>query len=185
LLWWRWKTSFLIIVIHNRMHSMKINIVNRYTTFQVDTVLLNNVVVIHFGKFFATPSLSPRLAHIAVSGISYRWDLKFSPCRSQWPRGLRHEPSSSPAWTLGSWDQIPLEAWMSCVRLFCVCVVLFVGSCLETGWSPVQGVLPTVYRLRNWKGGQVPKGYRAIEKFSSASICHLTLGYCGMWRRVD
>jgi hypothetical protein len=32
--------------------------------------------------------------------------------RSQWPRGLRHEPSS-PAQTLGSWVRIPLEAWMS------------------------------------------------------------------------
>jgi hypothetical protein len=32
--------------------------------------------------------------------------------RSQWPRGLRHEPSS-PARTLGPWVRIPLEAWMS------------------------------------------------------------------------
>jgi hypothetical protein len=31
-----------------------------------------------------------------------------------------------------------------CVRLFCVCVVLRVGGRLATGWSPVQGVLPTV-----------------------------------------
>jgi hypothetical protein len=30
-------------------------------------------------------------------------------CRSQWPRSLRHEPSS-PARTLGSWVLIPLEA---------------------------------------------------------------------------
>jgi hypothetical protein len=28
-----------------------------------------------------------------------------------------------------------------CVRLFCVCVVLRVGSGLARGWSPVQGVL--------------------------------------------
>jgi hypothetical protein len=43
--------------------------------------------------------------------------------RSQWPRGLKHE-LSSPARTLGSWVQIPLEAWMSlcCVVLFCVYV---------------------------------------------------------------
>jgi hypothetical protein len=37
-----------------------------------------------------------------------------------------------------------------CLRLFCVCVVLCLGSGLATGWSLVQGVLPTVYRLRNW-----------------------------------
>jgi hypothetical protein len=44
------------------------------------------------------------------------------PCRSQWPRGLRHEPSS-PSRTLRSWVRIPLEAWISvCVYfvLFCV-----------------------------------------------------------------
>jgi hypothetical protein len=31
-----------------------------------------------------------------------------------------------------------------CVRLFCVCVVLCIGKGLATGWSPVQGILPTV-----------------------------------------
>jgi hypothetical protein len=36
-----------------------------------------------------------------------------------------------------------------CVRLFCVCVVLCVGSGLATGCSLVQGVLLTVYTLGN------------------------------------
>jgi hypothetical protein len=46
-------------------------------------------------------------------------------CRSQWPRGLRHEPSS-PAKTLGSWVRISLEACMS------VCVYsVFVLSCVQ------------------------------------------------------
>jgi hypothetical protein len=40
---------------------------------------------------------------------------------------------------------------MSCVGLFCVCVVLCVGSGPATGWSPVQGVLPTVYRIKKLK----------------------------------
>jgi hypothetical protein len=35
------------------------------------------------------------------------------------------------------------HGWL-CVRLFCVCVVLCVGSSLETGWSVVRGFLPTV-----------------------------------------
>jgi hypothetical protein len=48
-----------------------------------------------------------------------------------------------------------------CVSLFCVCAVLCVGRGLATGWSPVQGALPTVYRLRNWKSGQGPQG--AVE----------------------
>jgi hypothetical protein len=41
-----------------------------------------------------------------------------------------------------------------CVRLFCVCVALCIGSGLATGWSPIQGILPTVYGLGNWKSGQ-------------------------------
>jgi hypothetical protein len=32
-----------------------------------------------------------------------------------------------------------------CVRLFCVCVVL------QQGWSPVLGVLPTVYMIHDFR----------------------------------
>jgi hypothetical protein len=42
-------------------------------------------------------------------------------CRSQWPRGLSHELSST-ARTLGSWVRIPRKAWMSVcffLRLCC------------------------------------------------------------------
>jgi hypothetical protein len=63
------------------------------------------------------------------------------PSWSQWPRGLRHELSSL-ARMLGSWVRIPLKAWM----FVCVCI----GSGLATGWSPIQGVLPTVLGLSNW-----------------------------------
>jgi hypothetical protein len=69
---------------------------------------------------------------------------------SQWLRGLRHEPPSA-ARTMGSLVRIPLEAWMFCLRLFCVCVVLCVGNGLATGWSPVQGFLQTVYRTKKLK----------------------------------
>jgi hypothetical protein len=72
--------------------------------------------------------------------------------RSQWLRGLGHE-LSSPARTLGSSARIPLETWMS------VCIY---SLCVATGWSPIQGVLPTLHRLRNWKSGQGPKSCRAI-----------------------
>jgi hypothetical protein len=37
-----------------------------------------------------------------------------------------------------------------------------VGSVLVTGWSPVQGVLPTVYRLR--KSATVRKSCRAVDR---------------------
>jgi hypothetical protein len=48
----------------------------------------------------------------------------------------------------------PIQGMDVCMRLFCVYVVLCVGNCLETGWSPVQGVLQI--GLRNWKSGQGP-----------------------------
>jgi hypothetical protein len=52
----------------------------------------------------------------------------------------------------------PTQGMDVCVRIFCVCVVLCAGRGLVTGWSPVQGVLPTVYGLWNWKSGQGPHG---------------------------
>jgi hypothetical protein len=54
----------------------------------------------------------------------------------------------------------PTQGMDVCVRLFCVCVVRFVGSSHATGWYPVQGVLPKVQRLRNWKTAKVHKGCR-------------------------
>jgi hypothetical protein len=45
----------------------------------------------------------------------------------------------------------PTRGMDICLRLFCVCVVLCVGSGLATGWSPVQGVLQTVYRIKKLK----------------------------------
>jgi hypothetical protein len=50
--------------------------------------------------------------------------------RSQWPRGLRHEPSA-PDRTLGSWVRILFETWMS-VCVYSVCFV-YVGNGLATG----------------------------------------------------
>jgi hypothetical protein len=51
---------------------------------------------------------------------------------------LRHEPSSPPR-ILGSWVRISLRNMdVLCVRLFCVCVVLCLGSGLATRWSLVQ-----------------------------------------------
>jgi hypothetical protein len=76
----------------------------------------------------------------------------FTTSRPQWPSDLRHELSSL-ARTLGSWVPIPLKAWMS-VCVYSVCVVLCVSSGLATGWSPVQGVLPTVYRIKKLKKRQ-------------------------------
>ena len=62
---------------------------------------------------------------------------------------LKHEPSSL-ARTLESWVRIPLKARMS-VCVYSVCVVLCVVSDIATGWSPVQGVLPSVYMIKKLK----------------------------------
>jgi hypothetical protein len=45
----------------------------------------------------------------------------------------------------------PTQGMDVCVRLFCVCVVLCIGSGLARGLSLVQGVLPTVYRIKKLK----------------------------------
>jgi hypothetical protein len=50
---------------------------------------------------------------------------------------------------------------------FCVYSVLmspYVGSGLATDCSPVQGVLPTAYRIEKLKKWPSPKGCRSIEK---------------------
>jgi hypothetical protein len=64
-----------------------------------------------------SPPLIPILSHINP--------VHTSPlCRSQWLRGLRHEPSSLDR-TLGSWVRIPLKASMS-VYLYSVFVLFCV-----------------------------------------------------------
>jgi hypothetical protein len=57
---------------------------------------------------------------------------------------------SSLARTLRSWVRIKFEAWMS-VCVYSVYIVLCVDCDLAKGWSPVQGVLPTVYRINKLK----------------------------------
>jgi hypothetical protein len=85
-------------------------------------------------------------------------------CRSQWPRGLRHE-LSSPAQTLGSWVRIPLEAWMSgCVYsvfvLFCVQV-----AALRRADPPSKESYRLCKKSRNRKIGRAStKGCKALDK---------------------
>jgi hypothetical protein len=55
----------------------------------------------------------------------------------------------------------PTEGMDACVHLFCVCEVLYVDSGLATGWSPVQEVLPTVYRVRKQTRGRSPQGLQS------------------------
>jgi hypothetical protein len=70
----------------------------------------------------------------------------------------------SRAWTVfarsntGVVSSSPTQGTVVCVRLFCVYVVPCVDSGLATGWSPVQGVLMTVYRIKKLKKRPMSKG---------------------------
>jgi hypothetical protein len=83
-----------------------------------------------------------------------------APCSPKWRvRMLRPiaVAARSKAWTVfsrlnaGIVGSNPTRGMDVCMRLFCVCVVLYVGSGLATGWFPVQGVLLTVYRIKKLK----------------------------------
>jgi hypothetical protein len=71
--------------------------------------------------------------------------------RWQWPA------ERSNAWTVfarsdaGIVGSNPIQGMDIRVRLFWVCIVLCVGSGLATGLSPVQGVLTTLYRIKELK----------------------------------
>jgi hypothetical protein len=51
----------------------------------------------------------------------------------------------------------PTQGMDVCIEyIYSVCVVLCVGRGLAKGWSPVQGFLPTVYRIKKLKSGHGP-----------------------------
>jgi hypothetical protein len=57
-----------------------------------------------------------------------------------------------------------------CVCLFCVCVVLSVGSGFAMGWSPVQGVLPTVQRIKKPK--KRPRPIKRAQRSINNNVIH-------------
>jgi hypothetical protein len=83
------------------------------------------------------------LSHCPVNAIMFS---NLCPGQSQWSCGLRHELSLLTQ-TLESWVQIPFKGWMSVLCAFILCV----GRGLAMGWSPVQGILLTVYRIKTLK----------------------------------
>jgi hypothetical protein len=64
----------------------------------------------------------------------------------------------SNAWIVSS---NPTQGIDVCLHLFCVCVVLCVGSGLATGWSPSKESYRLCIGLRNWKAGKIQQ--RAVE----------------------
>jgi hypothetical protein len=77
----------------------------------------------------------------------------------------------SEAWTVfarsdaGIVRSNPTQGMNICVNLFCLYVGLYVGSGFVMGWSPVQGVLLTVWKIKKLKIGQGhKKGCDAIDR---------------------
>jgi hypothetical protein len=68
-------------------------------------------------------------------------------CLSQWPRDSTRVLSSI-AWTLGSYVRISRGTYMN-IRFYFVFVLSCVGRGFEMVRSPIQGVLSTVYKIRN------------------------------------
>jgi hypothetical protein len=70
------------------------------------------------------------------------------------------------------------------LRLFCVCVVLCVGSGRATGSSPVQGVLPTVLGLRNWNETKAFHGCPLLQNVSNRKERERQKGFPSMGRSM-
>jgi hypothetical protein len=74
----------------------------------------------------------------------------------------RQNPIKIYLWTVfsssnaGIMSSSPTRVMDVYVRLFCVCVILCGGRGSVTGWSPVQGVLRTVYRVKKLENRLTP-----------------------------
>jgi hypothetical protein len=80
----------------------------------------------------------------------------------------------------------PTRGMDVCLRLFCVYVVLSVGSGFATDWFQSKEFYWMCIGLRNWKRGQGLKSCRVIEReFSNA--CYYILSWCSsfQWTFLD
>jgi hypothetical protein len=79
----------------------------------------------------------------------YRLICYNTDCRSQWPRGLKHELYSLVR-KLGSWVRIPLKAWIS----------VFVLSCVHVARRSPTVCVKNIMKLKKMQGPT--KGCRAM-----------------------
>jgi hypothetical protein len=127
---------------------------NRYVTVRATTYVLLSISVTFRPwecqgrwSFLFLWSPLPNLSIISIISFAV-FVFSWSPILERWNR--RFESHSR-------------HGCLYSVRLICVCVQC-VGRGLVTGWSLVQGVLPTVYRIKKLKNRQGPtKGCRAID----------------------
>jgi hypothetical protein len=76
------------------------------------STFLRNIAVILADCTALHPRIYSSFNFYVVTLVYFSFVPNYFLCPSQWPRGLRHEPSS-PDQTLGSRVRIPLQAWMS------------------------------------------------------------------------
>jgi hypothetical protein len=96
-----------------------------------------------------TTSLSDDGATSEILFIFWKWehDFKILCTRVLVPTTVTARSkawTAFPCWNIGIMGSNPTWGMDVCVCLFCVCAILRAGSGFATGWSPVQGVLPTV-----------------------------------------
>jgi hypothetical protein len=71
-------------------------------------------------------------------------------------------------WNIGIVGSNPTQGMDVRMHLFCVCAVLCVGIGFATGWSPVQGVLSTVCRIKELKNR--PKSNKGLQNHRQIEI---------------
>jgi hypothetical protein len=92
---------------------------------------------------FLSPSIQMTGSNLVLGHNNFHMPITVAARSKEWTVFVRLNA--------GPVDSNSIQGMNVYVRLFCIYVVLCVGRGLTTDWSPVQGVLPTVYRTKKVK----------------------------------
>jgi hypothetical protein len=143
-----WRT-FVKIVINILVVENAVNLLSRWATFSLAHGQ-------HISRDRAeTFEIRKRLLTLSRSSLTNK---RLNDAVRATPTTVAARPK---VWTLfahlntGIMGSNPTQGMIVCLCLFCDCVVLYVGSGLATGSSPVQGVLPSVKVQETEKAAKV------------------------------